>query len=588
VGLYAGNALHVLEEDTVQVRFSLRQPRPPDDIIVVGIDERTFADLRSQWPFPRSLHGRVIDRLRRAGARTIVYDVQFTEPTTERDDLALYDAVARARNVVLATGETDEHGATNVLGGEENLAAAHARAAAANLPTVSGGIYQRFTASDGGLATIAVVAARQSGGPRLDASVFGAKGAWIDFRGPPRTIAAVSFSDVLRGRVDPARLRGKVVVVGATAPTLQDVHATPVSDDRLMSGAEIQANAIWSALHGVPLRDAPLWLDLLAIVGMAMVPAVLSVRLRTAVAGLLAVVVGGAFAVATQVAFDAGIVMAVAPALTALLLGAMAMVVASYFGEHAERQRVAYANELLERSVLERTEELRDTQLEAVARLALAAESRDEHTGAHLERMSRISQRLALAAGMHPGEADRLRHASTLHDVGKIGMPDRVLLKHDSLNGDERAVMRTHPAVGASILAGSRSPLLKMAEEVARTHHEHWDGSGYPNGLEGEQIPLVGRICAIADVFDALVSERPYKPAWSVEDALAEIQRQAGRHFDPRLVSIFVDLVRSGELDREPDSRVGVRDADRPAAGPATTPTGERPATYAPPTGASD
>ena len=569
MGLYAGNALNVLEEDAVQVRFRLREPQPPTDMVVVGIDERTFADLRTQWPFPRSLHGRVIDRLRRAGARTIVYDVQFTEPTTEREDLALYDAVARARNVVLATGETDERGATNVLGGEENLAAAHARAAAANLPTERGGVYQRFTSSDGGLATIAVVAARQSGGPHLDASAFGTKGAWIDFRGPPGTIPTVSFSDVLRGRVDPARVRGKVVVVGATAPTLQDVHATAVSDDRLMSGAEIQANAIWSALHGVPLRDAPLWLDLLAIVGMAMVPAMLSVRLRPAPAGLLAVVVGGAFAVAAQLAFDAGTVMAVAPPLTALVLGTTAMVGASYFAERVERRRVADANELLERTVLERTEELRDTQLEAVARLALAAESRDENTGAHLERMSRISQRLALAAGMHAGEAERLRHASTLHDVGKIGMPDRVLLKHDHLNGDEQAVMRTHPTVGASILAGSRSPLLKMAEEVARTHHEHWDGSGYPNGLKGEQIPLVGRICAIADVFDALVSERPYKPAWSVEDALAEIQRQAGRHFDPRLVSIFVDLARSGELNREADSPVGVLDSDRPAAGPA-------------------
>ena len=563
VALYATNAVQVLEEDTVQVRFELREPRTPDDIVVVAVDERTFGDLQSRWPFPRSLHGRVIDRLRRSGARTIVYDVQFTEPTTEREDLALYDAVARAGNLVLATGETDERGGTNVLGGDANLAAAHARAAAANLPTDDGGIYQRFTASDGGLATLAVVAARESGGPRLAASVFGTKGAWIDFRGPPGTIPTFSFSDVLRGRIAPSRLRGKVVVVGVTAPTLQDVHATPVSDRRLMSGAEIQANAIWSARHGVPLRDAPLWLDLLSIVAMAMVPALLSVRLPAAVAGLLALLVGGAFAVIAQVVFDAGTVMAVAPALAALLLGTLAMAGASWFAEHVERRRVADANELLERRVLERTEELRDTQLEAVARLALAAESRDEDTGAHLERMSRISERLALAAGMSPAEAERLRHASTLHDVGKIGIPDRVLLKHETLDGDEQALMRMHPTVGASILAGSRSPLLQMAEQVALTHHEHWDGSGYPARLAGEEIPLVGRICAIADVFDALVSERRYKPAWSVEEALAEIERQAGRHFDPRLVSIFTDLVRSGELDHEPESRAPVPDGER-------------------------
>jgi putative two-component system response regulator len=138
-----------------------------------------------------------------------------------------------------------------------------------------------------------------------------------------------------------------------------------------------------------------------------------------------------------------------------------------------------------------------------------------------------------------------------------------VLLKHETLDGDEKALMRMHPTVGASILAGSRSPLLQMAEQVALTHHEHWDGSGYPARLAGEEIPLVGRICAIADVFDALVSERRYKPAWSVEDALAEIERQAGRHFDPRLVSIFTDLVRSGELDHEAESRSPVPGGER-------------------------
>jgi putative two-component system response regulator len=207
----------------------------------------------------------------------------------------------------------------------------------------------------------------------------------------------------------------------------------------------------------------------------------------------------------------------------------------------------------------------------------MAAESRDRETGEHLERMSRLSQRLARAAGMSPSAAERLRHASTLHDVGKIGIPDRVLLKEAPLDREEQALMRTHPTVGASILADSRSPLLQMAEEVACTHHEHWDGTGYPNGLKGEEIPLVGRICAIADVFDALVTERPYKPAWSVDDALAEIEDQAGRHFDPRLVSIFVDIVRSDEADREPGFGRGALDDGRAAVGRDTAQTTRAP-----------
>ena len=174
-------------------------------------------------------------------------------------------------------------------------------------------------------------------------------------------------------------------------------------------------------------------------------------------------------------------------------------------------------NELLERRVRERTEELRETQLEVVRRLALAAESRDGDTGQHIERMSRLCERLALAIGWTPTEAELLRHAAALHDVGKIGIPDRVLLKPGKLDPAERTVMETHAAKGARLLADSRSDLLQLAEVIARTHHERWDGSGYPAGLSGEDIPLAGRICAICDVYDALVSPRPYKDPWAVD-----------------------------------------------------------------------
>src|SRR5919197_231570 len=156
-----------VQSDAVALRFQARESHRPADLVVVAIDDVTFSDLRRQWPFPRRLHAQAIDRLRAAGARTIVYDVQFTEPTTERDDLALYDAVRYAGNVVLATSETDAHGHTNVLGGDANLAAAHAVAAASNLPTGPGGVFARFDHTAVGIDTLAVAAAKRAGGPRL-------------------------------------------------------------------------------------------------------------------------------------------------------------------------------------------------------------------------------------------------------------------------------------------------------------------------------------------------------------------------------------------------------------------------------------
>jgi putative two-component system response regulator len=189
---------------------------------------------------------------------------------------------------------------------------------------------------------------------------------------------------------------------------------------------------------------------------------------------------------------------------------------------------------------LVRTEELKATRLAIVQRLGLAAEYKDNETGLHVIRMSHFARILGLAAGMTEQEAEDLLHAAPMHDVGKIGIPDRILQKAGPLDPEEWQVMQGHAAIGAEIIGQHGGGMLKLAHDIAITHHEKYDGSGYPNGLAGEEIPLAGRIVAIADVFDALTSVRPYKRAWSEEEAIAHLRQQKGKHFDPALVELFI------------------------------------------------
>jgi len=190
---------------------------------------------------------------------------------------------------------------------------------------------------------------------------------------------------------------------------------------------------------------------------------------------------------------------------------------------------------------LVQAEQLKQAHVDLVHRLGRAAEYKDTDTGEHIARMSQYSKLLALEFGMGEQQAELLRQAAPMHDVGKIGIPDAILLKPGRLTPDEFDHMKQHATIGAQILANSSSPLLQLAHKLAIEHHEKWDGSGYPNGLKGEQISVEGRIVAIADVFDALTSKRPYKEAWGVEEALENMQAQAGKHFDPHLINLFVN-----------------------------------------------
>jgi putative two-component system response regulator len=192
---------------------------------------------------------------------------------------------------------------------------------------------------------------------------------------------------------------------------------------------------------------------------------------------------------------------------------------------------------------LVRVDELRESRLQIIQRLGLAAEYKDNETGLHVMRMSHYSQALALAAGWSPAAAEELLTAAPMHDIGKIGIPDHIMLKPGPLTPDEWLTMKRHPLIGAEIIGEHASSLLRMARQIALSHHEKWDGSGYPQGLQGQAIPIEARIVALADVFDALTTARPYKHAWSVDEAVARIEADAGTHFDPMLVPLFVRIL---------------------------------------------
>jgi putative two-component system response regulator len=198
-------------------------------------------------------------------------------------------------------------------------------------------------------------------------------------------------------------------------------------------------------------------------------------------------------------------------------------------------------NASLEDRVFERTRELEESYIETFERLALAAEYRDDDTGQHTRRVGRMAALLGQELGLAAEVVGLLERAAGLHDVGKIGVPDAILLAPRKLTVEEFDVVKTHTVIGAKILSGSRSPLMKMAEEIAWSHHERWDGRGY-GGAVAEEIPLTGRITTVADVFDALTHERPYKEAWPLERAVAEIVQQRGDQFDPRIVDAFVSI----------------------------------------------
>ena len=220
-----------------------------------------------------------------------------------------------------------------------------------------------------------------------------------------------------------------------------------------------------------------------------------------------------------------------------------------YYHRQLEDQNAA-----LEVRVQDRTRSLYDAQLEVVYRLALAGDYRDDSTGEHCQRVGEMSGDIALAYGLNPKLAQLIRLAAPLHDIGKVGVSDLILNKPSRLTDEEMAVMRRHTELGAGILQGSQSEILQMAHTIALSHHERWDGTGYCCGLAGEAIPIAGRIVSVADVYDALTHVRPYKHAWTINEARDEILRGSGSQFDPRVVEAFLTVVPSERSESQADA----------------------------------
>jgi adenylate cyclase len=340
VSAYATHLLRRTELQTLDARYSIRGSRkPPSSVVFVAIDPATFQELRTNFPFPRRYDARVIDNLRRGGARTIALDIDFSHATDEHNDLALYEAVKRAHGkIVLAATEVGAKGYTEVLGGPENLKEAGARAGEDHFTVDTDGVVRRFGKAYNALGSFPVVAWEVFTGRRLPASRFGGGSLPIDYVGPQETFKSIPYAGVMRNEFPPNTFRGKLVIVGASAPLLQDIHATPLS--RTMPGPEIWANATATLLQDVPLTEAPNWLDILLIVLLGAAAPLGSLRVRRWRSLLDAVALAIAFTIATQIAFDTGWIWTFVYPLLALAVGTLGTLAVLYVGEAIERERV--------------------------------------------------------------------------------------------------------------------------------------------------------------------------------------------------------------------------------------------------------
>jgi adenylate cyclase len=338
---YAANVIDDSELDTVDARFEIRGDLDsPEDVVIVGIDEASFTELREQWPFPRTLHAEAIKRLKRAGARAVVYDVQFTEQSNPKDDQALADAIARAGNVVLATTAVDDRGRTNVFGGDDVVRSLRARVGHAGYDTDSGRVVRRMSRELERLETLPVAAVERAERRQVGDDDF-PDPAWIDYHGRSN-VRTIPFFRLVRGDFGRGTFADKFVVVGAATPSLQDVHPTSVSGDKYMYGVEILANAISTLLRDFPLRELPGWTTVVLILLFGAIGPLIAMRFGPVRAALIGLALAGLYGVIVQLLFNSGVIVGFLYPEASLALGVVGALGVALVQNAFERERVRH------------------------------------------------------------------------------------------------------------------------------------------------------------------------------------------------------------------------------------------------------
>jgi len=600
LGVFGG-----LNRSLYDLSFRLRGLVPADrTILIAAIDDQALMKL-GRWPIRRSYYARLLDAL--TEARAVGLDVILTEPSD--DDRELADAIRRHGRVVLSAAiqkglEIElplapladvPRGHVYVEPGTDGIVREvfHTiRASGAVLPSLSSLVYERVRGTALNRAAIPLI-------PKGTKTLIQRDGMFIDFYGPPGTFESISVGDILSGLYPPSFFRDKVVLVGVTAAGLEDRRMVPFTGDRnAMSGVEIHAHILNNLLDGRRIR--PFGRSLLwpaVFFGGLLFFIVLRRRsdgMSTLLwAASLALVAGGAFVLFSKLeiwihpgllisvstlAFIAAYVFRLDEAAHKLdgkyqtlnarlgwpLAGSRAAGretgLAGFLssrGIQAKIGRLLHAEQayegVLEDTVRRRTEELSKALLminqmsnEMILRLMKAVESKERGTGEHISRIGLYSKKIAEFLGLAGDHVDMISFASSMHDLGKIGIPDRILLKDSGLSREEFSIMKEHTRIGENILSHSVHPKIRISAAIALNHHEKWNGKGYPQGLRGSDIPLEARIVAICDQYDSLRSVRPYKASFDHEKALRIILEGDGRtspeHFDPDVLKAFLEL----------------------------------------------
>jgi CHASE2 domain-containing sensor protein len=604
LSLYRPSFLANLEYSAYDVLVRATRTRPPGgNIVIVDVDERSLAAM-GQWPWRRDLIGNLIARMRDLGASTIALDIIFAESDRYEEsgvvpDQRLADALRTAgpRGVVLGYALTFERpfnpssacvqhplGLAIIRRGEEHAAdpffqatggvcslpiLTHAAGASGflNATPDPDGLLRRVplvAALDGrvypGLALAAVVAATSTHDISLrvinvnagsllldDVSVplDGQSNLLLRYRGAKHTFPYVSAADVLSGQTPAATFKDKIVFVGTTALGTREVVSTPL--DTLFAGVEVQATVADNLLQHDFIRrpEYGVMVETLIVLGLGIVAALFVGRLGltwggVGVAVCLAAVWGGAIWL-----MSAGILLS--PLFPTLgLVSAFGTMAVARFTQERRRADQAGQDRIISQRLMVQT-------------LLSLTEVRDVETGRHSRRTQEytriLAQQLATHAEFHdyltPERIDLLASLAPLHDIGKVGVPDRLLSKPGALTAEETVEMRKHPAHGRDVIVhaeqdvgGPHDAILAMAKDIVYTHHERWDGTGYPEGLRGANIPIVGRLMALVDVYDAVTTRRSYREPMSHDDAVAFIVAGRGTHFDPSVVDAFLEISR--------------------------------------------